>query len=285
MPYSQEISRQNKALFVFLLDQSYSMEDPIGNSPNRKKDELVTAINGWLQNMTIRATGGEGIRDYVDIGVIGYRTDADANPIIDSPLGGALAGRELVSIVEIGNNPARMEQKIKQFYDEDAGELVETPVEMPVWVEPKAEGGTPMCNALYRAYELVDKWIQEHPRSFPPVVIHISDGESQDGDPLPYADPLKGLATEDGNVLLFNCHLSETPGDPFLFPASGEILPNELARVLFKMSSELPEKMFQAAIAEGFELQAGARGMAFNADMVSLIKFLDMGTRAARSLR
>ncbi|MFO0870532.1 MAG: vWA domain-containing protein [Pirellulales bacterium] len=285
MPYSQEISRQNKALFVFLLDQSYSMEDPIGNSPNRKKDELVTAINGWLQNMTIRATGGEGIRDYVDIGVIGYRTDADANPIIDSPLGGALAGRELVSIVEIGNNPARMEQKIKQFYDEDAGEVVETPVEMPVWVEPKAEGGTPMCNALYRAYELVDKWIQEHPRSFPPVVIHISDGESQDGDPLPYADPLKGLATEDGNVLLFNCHLSETPGDPFLFPASGEILPNELARVLFKMSSELPEKMFQAAIAEGFELQAGARGMAFNADMVSLIKFLDMGTRAARSLR
>lgn len=285
MPYSQEISRQNKALFVFLLDQSYSMEDPIGNSPNRKKDELVTAINGWLQNMTIRATGGEGIRDYVDIGVIGYRTDADANPIIESPLGGALVGRELVSIVEIGNNPARMEQKVKQFYDEDAGELVETPVEMPVWVEPKAEGGTPMCNALYRAYELVDKWIQEHPRSFPPVVIHISDGESQDGDPLPYADPLKGLATEDGNVLLFNCHLSETPGDPFLFPASGEILPNELARVLFKMSSELPEKMFQAAIAEGFELQAGARGMAFNADMVSLIKFLDMGTRAARSLR
>ncbi len=285
MPYSQEISRQNKALFVFLLDQSYSMEDPIGNSQNRKKDELVTAINGWLQNMTIRATGGEGIRDYVDIGVIGYRTDADANPIIESPLGGALVGRELVSIVEIGNNPARMEQKVKQFYDEDAGELVETPVEMPVWVEPKAEGGTPMCNALYRAYELVDKWIQEHPRSFPPVVIHISDGESQDGDPLPYADPLKGLATEDGNVLLFNCHLSETPGDPFLFPASGEILPNELARVLFKMSSELPEKMFQAAIAEGFELQAGARGMAFNADMVSLIKFLDMGTRAARSLR
>lgn len=258
MPYTQEISRQNKALFLFLLDQSYSMEDAIGNSPNKKKDELVTAINGWLQNMTIRSTGGEGIRDYVDIGVIGYRTDADANPIIESPLGGALTGREMVSIVDIGNNPARLETKTKQFFDEDLGELVETQVEVPVWVEPKAEGGTPMCNALYRAYELVDKWIQEHPRSFPPVVIHISDGESQDGDPLPYAEPLRGLATEDGNVLLFNCHLSETPGDPFLFPASGEILPNDLARVLFKMSSELPEKMYQSAVAEGFELQPGA---------------------------
>ena len=73
-----------------------------------------------------------------------------------------------------------------------------------------------MCNALYRAYDIVDKWIQEHKRSFPPVVIHISDGESQDGDPLQYAESLRSLATEDGNVLLFNCHLSETAGDPFL---------------------------------------------------------------------
>ncbi|MFO0901522.1 MAG: vWA domain-containing protein [Pirellulales bacterium] len=285
MPYSQEISRQNKALFVFLLDQSYSMEEPIANSERRKMDELATAINGWLQNMTIRATSSEGIRDWIDIGVIGYRTDQDANPIIESPLGGTLKGEVLVSIVDIGNNPARMEQRVKQFFDEDTGELVETPVEVPVWVEPKAEGGTPMCNALYRAYELVEKWIQEHPRSYPPVVIHITDGESQDGDPIPYADPLRGLATEDGNVLLFNCHLSMTPGDPFLFPASGEILPDELARVLYKMSSDLPEKMFQSAIAEGFELQSGARGMAFNADMVSLIKFLDMGTRVAKTLR
>jgi len=31
-PYSQEISRQNKALFLFLLDQSFSMEEPLGNS-------------------------------------------------------------------------------------------------------------------------------------------------------------------------------------------------------------------------------------------------------------
>jgi hypothetical protein len=285
MPYTQEISRQNKALFLFLLDQSFSMEDPIGNSPNKKKDELVTAINGWLQNMTIRSTGGEGIRDYVDIGVLGYRTDQEANPIIESPLGGALHGRELVSIVEIGNNPARLEQRTKQFYDEDLGELVETQVEVPVWVEPVAEGGTPMCNALYRAYDIVDKWIQEHKRSFPPVVIHISDGESQDGDPQQYAESLRSLETDDGNVLLFNCHLSETAGDPFLFPASGEILPNDLARVLFNMSSPLPEKMFQSAVAEGFELQPGARGMAFNADMVSLIRFLDMGTRQARVLR
>jgi hypothetical protein len=200
-------------------------------------------------------------------------------------LGGALEGRMLVSISDIGNNPARMERRMKSFYDEDTGDLMETEVEMPIWVEPKAEGGTPMCSALYKAYEMVSQWIGEHPKSFPPVVIHITDGESQEGDPLPYADPLKDLATEDGNVLLFNCHLSMMSSDPFLFPHTDEILPDKLAQVLFRMSSELPEKLFQSAVAEGFELQPGARGMAFNADMVSLIKFLDMGTRVAKSLR
>ena len=59
-PYTQSISRQNKACFLFLLDQSFSMEEPLGNSSNRKCDELVTAINGWLQNMAIRASGDEG---------------------------------------------------------------------------------------------------------------------------------------------------------------------------------------------------------------------------------
>src|SRR3990172_8343896 len=76
-PYSQEISRQHKACFLFLLDQSFSMEEPLGGSDYRKCDELVTAINGWLQNMAIRASGDEGIKDWMDVGVFGYRTDEE----------------------------------------------------------------------------------------------------------------------------------------------------------------------------------------------------------------
>ena len=58
-----------------------------------------------------------------------------------------------------------------------------------------------------------------------------------------------------------------------------------LAKTLFEMSSLLPEAIYNTAVQEGFDLQPNARGMAFNADMVCLIKFLDMGTRAAVSLR
>ena len=284
-PYSQEISRQNKACFLFLLDQSFSMEEPLGNSSNRKCDELVAAINGWLQNMAIRASGDEGIKDWMDVGVFGYRTDPNANPIIESALQGPLAGRTLVSIGEIGSYPARIDTHTQYIPDEDTGEMIQVPCEAPVWVDPRAEGGTPMCHMLYHAHELLSAWIAEHPHSFPPIVVHISDGESQDGDPIPYAEAVKALATEDGNVLLLNCHLSMTAADPFMFPASDQGLPDALARVLFYMSSVLPDPFMRHAMLEGFPLQPGARGMAFNADMVCLIQFLNMGTQAAPGLR
>ena len=285
MAYSREISRQNKACFLFLLDQSFSMEEPLGNSNRRKCDELVTAVNGWLHNMAIRAAGDEGIRDWIDIGVIGYRTDQNATPIITPVLQGPLANRPIVSIKDIGENPARIENRTQVIPDEETGEMIEIPCEMPVWVDPVTEGGTPMCHVLHYAYEILNNWIQQHRASFPPIVVHITDGESQDGDPIPYADAVKSLSTDDGNVLLFNGHLSMAPVDPFLFPSNPQFLPDALAGTLFQMSSLLPESLYNSAVQEGFQLQPGARGMAFNADMVCLIRFLDMGTRAAVALR
>jgi len=285
VPYSQEISRQNKACFLFLLDQSFSMQETLSTSSNRKCDELVAAINGWLQNMAIRASGDEGIKDWVDVGVFGYRTDQRANPIIESALQGPLAGRTMVSISEIGMNPARIDTRIQYFPDEKTGQMLELPCEVPVWVDPKADGGTPMCHMLYYTHEILGQWIAQHRYSFPPIVVHITDGESQDGDPTPYADAIKNLATEDGNVLLFNCHLSVTAANPFMFPSSEQGLPDELARVLFRISSVLPDPFYRHGMMEGFQLQQNARGMAFNADMVCLIQFLNMGTQAAPGLR
>ena len=191
LPYQREISRDHKACILFLLDQSYSMVEPLGGSSHRKCDELAKAVNAWLYNMSIRASGNEGVRDYMDVGVIGYRTDQQASPIIGPALVGPLAGRELISITDIGNYPARIDTVVQQIRDEETGELMEFPSESPIWVDPVAEGSTPMCHVLYHAYQILSQWIQQHPDSFPPIVIHISDGESQDGDPVPYAEAIK----------------------------------------------------------------------------------------------
>lgn len=280
MAYSQEISRQNKALFIFLLDQSFSMEDPLAGG-ERKIDQLALAMNAWLQNMVIACSKAEGFKDYLDIAIIGYGTDQESNPIIGPALLGPLAGREIVSINDIATNPARMETVTALIPDEETGEMLPMEQQVPVWVDATTRGATPICSAILKACEMIDAWIPQHESSFPPIVINITDGESSEGDPIPYADALKQRGTKDGNVLFFNCCLSATPADPFLFRGNGELMPDEFARQLFQMSSVLPESMINKARADGQDIEPNARGMAYNADMVALIKFLDMGTRAA----
>ena len=174
------------------------MVEPLGGTDKRKCDELAKAVNAWLFNMAIRASGDSGIRDWMDVGVIGYRTDQAASPIIEPTLHGPLAGQPLVSITEIGNNPSRIETTVQQIPDEETGETLEIPTDSPVWVEPTAEGSTPMCHVLHYAHGILSNWIAQHPDSFPPIVIHITDGESQDGDPIPYAQAVTNLATSDG---------------------------------------------------------------------------------------
>lgn len=285
-PYQREISRQFKGCVLFLLDQSSSMEEPLANSTKCKSEELATALNAWLENMTIAASKGGGIMDYMDVGVLGYRTDDTGGAIIEPGLQGGLSGKKFVSITEIAQNPLRIQSMVQKIFDDETGEMIDLPVEKPVWIEPKASGGTPMCQTLHDAALMLDEWIAEHPTSFPPIVIHITDGESSDGDPRPYADVVKQRGTDDGEVLFFNCHLSATAADSFMFPSNPEILPDDHARILFEMSSLLPEPMYQRAVTDNqFDLKPGARGMAFNADMVSLIKFLDIGTRVASTLR
>jgi len=82
-------------------------------------------------------------------------------------------------------------------------------------------------------------------------------------------------------VLLYNCHLSDVRAAPILFPDQEEGLPNNFARLLFRMSSVLPEAVRIAAEQERYRVSASSRGFAFNADLRDLISFLDIGTRAA----
>jgi len=278
VPYIQPICKGREACILLLLDESCSMEEPLGHGSQRKCDVLARAVNTWLQYMAIRSSGDNGINGVADIGIYGYRTDSNANTIVESLFQGPLAGETLPSIVEIGNNPLGIETVTKLLVDEDTGEIIETPSQMPVWVDLKSEGGSPLCGMLYHAYDIIEQWIAAHLRSFPPIVINVTDGESQDGDPFPYAEALTNLNTEDGNVLLFNCHLSMTSDDPCLFPSTDEVLPDKLARDLFRMSSVLPESFICHANADGFDLQPNARGMAFNADKSTLIRFLEYVT-------
>jgi hypothetical protein len=47
----------------------------------------------------------------------------------------------------------------------------------------------------------------------------------------------------------------------------------------------LPPKLLEAARKDGFTVGAHARGFVFNADLVAIIRFLDIGTRVAQGVR
>src|SRR4030042_4548749 len=185
--YTTEISRGNPTCFLFLIDQSGSMEDPFGGESSGSKAQAVAdAINRLLQNLVLRCAKAEGIRDYFHVGVIGY--GAKVGPAF----GGDLAGESLVPISAKGDRPLMIEERMQKVPD-GAGGVVEQAVKFPVWFEPLAKGPTPMKQALKKAEGILSDWLNAHPDCFPPIAINISDGEPTDGDPSQGAEPLHQL--------------------------------------------------------------------------------------------
>jgi hypothetical protein len=272
--YQADISRSNPGCFLFLIDQSGSMADPFaGGAGHSKADELATIINRLLASLVIRCSKDEGVRDYFDVGVIGYGSK------VAPTLAGA-NGTPFVRISRLADEPLRVEDRVQKIPD-GAGGLVEQTVKFPIWIDPRADGGTPMTQALEHGRTALNDWVDQHPGSFPPVVFNITDGEATDGDPSGAAAQVRSLATDDGSALLFNVHLSERRAPTVEFPASDESLPDSFARRLFGMSSLLPPHLQNAARQEGYTVDDGTRGFVFNADATAVIQFLDIGTRPA----
>ena len=268
-----EITRQNPSCFLFLLDQSSSMAAPFGDDGGQTKAEAVAlALNNLLRNLILTCSKSEGIRDYFDVGVIGY------GRYVGPAWGGALAGRELAPISEVASSVLRMTERRVEVAP---GEWESVPA--PVWVEPRAEGSTLMCGALEYAYQVLSLWLGRNPVSFPPVVVHITDGEATDGDPAPYFDALAGLGTQNGRVTLFNVHLSSRRGARAVsFPDAPDGLPDAYARLLFERASVLTPFMRSVAWENGLPLTESARAFVLNADPTLLVLALEIGTRPGR---
>ena len=276
MAYQAEISRKNPGCFLFLVDQSESMEDPFaGGNGKKKAEELATILNKLIHNLSIRCAKSDSIYDYFHVGVLGY-SEESCKPA----LGGELSGRSLVPISELANKPLRIEDRVKKS-DDGAGGVMDQTVKFPVWFDPYGKGGTPMCAALKEATKITQTWCQEHPNGFPPIVINITDGEATDGDLVAEARKLAAVSGEDGSVLLFNIHLSSTAGPSIELPGNGNKLPDQHAKQLFEASSTLTPFMVARAKELGMPAAENSRGFIFNAQPLHVIHFLDIGTRPA----
>jgi hypothetical protein len=276
VPYAAEISRSNPTAFLFIVDQSGSMNEKM-SSGRSKSQQVADVLNRTLATLITRCSKVEGTRDYFDIGVIGYGADGAYNGFQ-----GGLGSSFLNPLSAVETSTLRVEERQKKL-DDGAGGLVERPVKFPVWFEPRASGGTPMRQAITKAAEELVAWCDAHPDSYPPTVLHITDGESTDGDPEDLATQLRQIQTADGTVLLFNLHVSAKKNLPIEFPASPTGLPDAYAELLFRMSSPLPQHLIEFANNEwGLAVGVESRGFMFNGDAEQIVKFFDIGTRSSQ---
>jgi len=275
MSYTAEISRSNPTALLFIVDQSGSMADKMSTGRS-KAQQVADVLNRTLATLITRCTKSEGTRNYFEIGVIGY-----GGAGADNGFQGALSHLILQPISAIEAAPLKIEERTKRI-DDGAGGLIDQSIKFPVWFEPEASGGTPMCQAITKAAEELVAWCDDHPGSYPPTVLHITDGESTDGDPEQLASALKQIQTNDGSVLFFNLHVSSSGASAIEFPAAETFLPDNHAKLLFRMSSHLPDHLIEFAQEKGFNVGTESRGFMFNADSIQIVDFFDIGTRASQ---
>jgi len=271
--YSQVIDSNRRALLLILIDQSYRYVSRSARGAEAVANEISTLVNSCIETFAIRACRADGpVRDRgLDIGVFGYHTDAQGNTRVQPAFAGELAGRDLASISELAQSPARIKTMTTLFPDEASDELIEMPMQLPVWVEPVSEGAAPMCAAISKACRIVDGWIPRFPQSFPPIVWNISSGSFSDGRPWPYAQSLMQRSTTDGHVLLFHTYVAHLPCQ-LLFPTDEREMPDAASRTLFESASILPQPLaawLGRHNADCFNARIGARCVSINADFIS----------------
>jgi len=269
MAYEKKIGTDNPGVILILIDQSGSMSDAATDG-RAKAEHAALAVNRLIYEIQEASQSGSTIKPRCMMGVVGY--GAQVGPVANG------------MIDDLAANPKRVD-RIRKKESDGAGGLVEVDFNMPIWVDPVAENGTPMAEAFTEAHRVLSSaWLPSHPDSFPPIVINITDGVPNDKKAAEaQARTLMSLQTSDGNLLLFNVHISDNKqAAETALPSSGSALADDYARFLFEISSPLPDSLLAEAAKVGFNPQPGARGFVFNATPESLIKLLTFGSSGLR---
>lgn len=271
VPFGGVISRARPACLLFIVDQSFSMNAGVAGTSLRKKVAVADAVNRLIYNMVLASTKDDGVRPYFHVGVFRYGVEEGVD---------AAFTPDVVSISELADHPLRWSTP-PQCSDDDDLE-----VSFPIWFEPYARGKTLTRDAFLRVLAVTKSWTEAHPDSFPPIILHITDGgfDRRRDDPTLVVRELQDQNTSVGGALVFNCHLSSRSDDePLFFPNPHEAEQLDAAgSSLFEISSPLPEVMRESATTF-YDVHEGARGYVRNADLDRLVDFLDIGTRTVSS--
>ena len=299
--YDNKITSAEPTLMVFLIDQSASMSEPLAE----KDGELYTIAkvakiiaDTFLYDAFRRCMRGNVFKPYIDLAVIGYGVGIHSAlpkiPLEQFPF--SVTKLADAYIAKNASNP-------------DVVPLIPRP--KLEWLEERADSGvTPMLAAFTKAREIIEKWLPDHQTSFPPIVINISDGAPNDDPSLEQkyqeagekgwtrlgdisqtslimqSKAIQDIGTDNGKCLVLNAHISagEVRHKEIFYPSSVKEAENvdRLAKIMFEMSSTIPDSLHEYGTKTmKLKLEPNARFFIFNADITSLLTFMQFGTSQA----
>jgi hypothetical protein len=265
--YEQKISREKPGLIGLVLDDSLSMADNLPGTSDPKYKWVERYFGIILEELLSRSTEVRGTetmikpRYYVYVLKYGSRPELWGKPEMDV--------KEAVELFSNSGNSLGL-----------GGHLQ----------------GTDAEKALREMYEYLKQALagERFRNSFPPLCLHLTDGESQT-DATQAAEKIKQLSTNDGNVLMSNAYIGTQTSlsckGPEDFPGyldASEAGPTEYNIRLFNMSSQAPECILANLKADNFfpKLRAGCR-LFFDVRTKEMLKNAiaavgSMGSRMAR---
>ena len=279
--YTAQITRNTPTAFIFLIDQSVSMQKytTLYGEEMPMAEAVARIVNHQLNELVLRCIKGSETRDYYDIAIIGYGENAY------SGWKGELEGRDFVKPSELKEHPYKKITTKKETRTRKGVKVVE--VEEVQWIEAEAtKSWTRVHHAFEKAKGLLDEWMEKHHDKdcYPPTIINITDGEFNGATKeyvLQQANELKSMFTNDGNVILFNIHISANKAVCVTCPASkDEVSFSSLATTMYEMSSLLPMRYSDRIADLRGDGTPNNRytAMSINADMSTLIQLMDIGT-------
>lgn len=268
MAYERKISRAEPGLIVPVLDDSGSMEDSLPGSSDPKYQWVERLYGNILQELLARSTDLKGETAVVKARYILFHILYGTEPQI------------------WGNGEMDIEATVKK-YTEDSNSL--------------GLGGNLSGTNAKAAFEEALAYLKQavtqerFKKSFPPMLWHLTDGESAT-DATPFAEQIKQLATEDGNVLIVNVYIGTKTNlnynGPDDFPGYvdiSEVGSREDNIRLFNMSSEAPVCIRENLVDDGIfpNLREGAR-LFFDVRTKEMLKHAiqvvgSLGSRADRT--
>ena len=188
-----------------------------------------------------------------------------------------LLGQDLVWIDDIYSNPSRVEDRPRKVSD-GAGGLVEVMTKFPVWLDPVASNGTPMCHAFSYAQSILNDWVAKHPHLFRQLsfmspmanraMAILLSWLMRSGS---YKRKMEICFTELASLI---AHVAR----PSIFHPVRKAYPTSMPACSFKCQACCLSTCEMRCFNSGYSAGDLARGFVFNADIKDVVTFFEIGT-------